>query len=64
LSSEVLNLTAGKWDEAVGLQEIKNTLTQQVCHDADMVSEIEAVTEVNAFVSVAPIIRSQRGQHS
>jgi hypothetical protein len=56
LTSKLLDLTAREGNESVTLQEVKHTLTQQICHDAYMVPEIKAVPQVDALVAVGFII--------
>ena len=43
LPSKILNLTAGKGNEAVALQKIKNTLPKQVRDNANVIAIIKAV---------------------
>lgn len=54
-----MDLATGKRDEAVALEEIKDTLTQQICDDAYMVSVVEAISQVDALVTVVLVIRRQ-----
>lgn len=56
LPSKVLNLTTGEGDEAVALQKIKNTLPKQVRDNANMVAIIEAIAQMDAFVSILPVV--------
>lgn len=59
LARERLNLTARKGNKSVALQEIKHTLAQKIRDDADVVSEVEAIAEVDALVAVGLVIGSQ-----
>ena len=43
LSCEILNLSAGKRHEIVAFEEIKNTLTQKIGYNADVVAIVEAI---------------------
>jgi hypothetical protein len=44
LSSETLDLAVGKRHKVIGLEEVKDTLSQQIHDDADVTSIIEAVS--------------------
>ena len=44
LTSKTLYLAAWERHEAVALEEVKNTLTEQVCNYADMVPEIKGIS--------------------
>lgn len=44
LACETLYLTAGKWHKAIRFEEVEYTLAQEICDNADMVPEIEAVS--------------------
>ena len=59
-----MNLAAGERHETVSLEEIKHTLTKQICHDTDMVAIIETVSQMDTLISVLFVIRGQSGQHS
>ena len=41
LPSKALDLRAWKRDEAVSLEEIKDTVAQQICNNADVISVVE-----------------------
>lgn len=43
LSCEILNLSAGKRHETVALEEIKNTLTQKIGYNANVIAIVEAI---------------------
>ena len=44
LLCKFLDVGAGKRNEAVGLEKVKHTLAVEVGDDADVVSEVEAVS--------------------
>jgi hypothetical protein len=56
LASKLLDLTAREWYETIALEEIEHTLSQQVCNNANVVSEIETIPKVNTLVAVALIV--------
>lgn len=64
MSCKVLDLTAWKWDEAISFEEIENALPKQIRYYADMVSKIETVSEVNAFIAVLTIVLGERRENS
>ena len=45
-------------------EEVEDALPVQICHDADVVSEIEAVPEVDASVDVVLVVGGQCRQHA
>lgn len=49
-------MTAGKWHKPIALEEIKHTLTQKVSDDTNVVSEVKAIPEMDAFVTIALVI--------
>lgn len=51
-----MNLAVGKWNEMVAFEEVKDTLTQKIHDNADMTAIVEAVSQVNAAISVGRII--------
>ena len=51
-----------EWCELVHLQEIKDALSVEVRHDADMISKVKAVTEVDAPVAVVLVVRCEGRQ--
>lgn len=59
-------LDVGTWErhEAVRFEEIEYALPVEVCNNADMIPEVEAVAKVNAAVDVVLVIRSQCRQYS
>ena len=60
LSSKGLDMRAGKWDKSVVLQKVEDALAKQVCNDANMVAEVETVSEMDATVSIVLVIVSKR----
>jgi hypothetical protein len=64
LPGKALDVTVGKWNKAVALEEVEQAKIQEVCDDADMTSEIEAVSQVDASVPVLSIVLSQGLQGS
>lgn len=56
LASKLLNMTAGKWHKPIALEEIKHTLTEKVSDDTNVVSEVKAIPEMDAFVTIALVI--------
>jgi hypothetical protein len=44
LFSELLDVRAGEWDKAVGLEKVKHALAIEVGDNADMVPEVEAIS--------------------
>lgn len=61
LSRKALDLTVGKRYEMVTLQEVENTLAEEVSDNADMTSIIEAVSKMNTSVSILGIISLECG---
>jgi hypothetical protein len=64
LSSKVLNLGTWERHKAVAFEEIKDTLSEQVCDNADVVPEVEGVSQMDALVPVVLVIEGKRGQDS
>lgn len=60
LPSEALYVRARKGHEGIRLEEIEDALTEQIRDDTDMVSEVEAITKMNALVPVVLVVLSQR----
>lgn len=56
LASKLLNMTAGKWHKTIALEEIKHTLAKKVSDNTNVVSEVEAIPEMDAFVAIALVI--------
>jgi hypothetical protein len=63
LASKTLDLTVGEWNETIALEEIENTLAQQVHDNADMASEIETVPQVDAAVPIFLVVGFQGGKN-
>lgn len=57
-------MRAGEWHKAVGLEKVKHTLAIEVSNNADMVSVVEAISQVYASVNVVLIVGSQCRQYS
>lgn len=64
LAGEALNLTAWKRCERIAFQKIKDALPEEIRHDADVVPEIEAITQMYAFVPVFLIVLGQGRQYT
>ena len=56
LPCKALDLATGKWYELIALEKVKDALAEQVCDNADVVSEIETVSKMYTFVAIFPII--------
>jgi len=56
LPGKALNLAVWKRHKRVSLQEIKDTLTQQIHDNADMPSVVKAIPEVYTSISVLLIV--------
>lgn len=52
LSGKILNLSAGERHENVALQKIKDTLTQKISNNANVIAIVETVAQVNAFIPI------------
>jgi hypothetical protein len=63
LSGETLDLRAGKWHKSISLEEVKDTLSQKICDNADVVSEVEGITQMDAFVAVGLVVQRQSGEN-
>lgn len=59
LSCEPLNMSARKGDKLIRFEKVEHALTVQVRDDADVVPKVEAVPQMDAFVSIAFVICSQ-----
>jgi hypothetical protein len=64
LSGEALNLRAGKWYKSISLEEVEDTLSQEIRDNADVVPEVEGITQVDAFVSIGLVVQRQCGENS
>jgi hypothetical protein len=51
-----LDLTTRERDKSIAFEEVKDTLAQQIRHNADVVSEIEAIPKVYALIPVGFVI--------
>ena len=60
----MLDLTTWKRHEAIALQEIEHTLTQQIGNNANVISEVKAVPKMNTLIAIALIVRGQSRQNS
>ena len=63
LAGETLNLAVRERNKAVGLQKVKDALSQQIHHYADMAPKVEAVAQVNTPVSVLFVVGLQSCEH-
>jgi hypothetical protein len=64
LPGKVLNLAVRKGDKAVALEKVENALPQEIHDDADVASVIEAVSQVDASISIFLVVGLERGQHA
>lgn len=64
LTSKALNMTVGKGDKIVALEEVEDALAQEVHDYTDVTSVIEAFSEMNATVSVGGVVGLQCRQHA
>lgn len=54
-----MDLAVWEGHEVVALKEVENALAEKIHHNADVVSEIEAVSEVNTSVPVLFVVGLQ-----
>ena len=59
LLRKFLDVGAGERDKAIGLEEIKDTLSVEVSDDANVVPEVEAITEMDTSVDVVLVVGCQ-----
>lgn len=59
LLRKFLDVGAGERDKAIGLEEIKDTLSVEVSDNANMVPEVEAITEMDTPVDVVLVVGCQ-----
>jgi hypothetical protein len=59
LLRKFLDVGAGERDKAIGLEEIKDTLSVEVSDDANVVPEVEAITEMDTPVDVVLVVGCQ-----
>ena len=56
LTGKCLDVSAWEWSEVVDLQEVEHALTVEICDNADVVPEVEALPQMNAFVPVVLVV--------
>lgn len=56
LLGELLDVGAGERDEAIRFEEVKHALPVEIGDNADMVPEVEAVSEVYTSVDVVLVV--------
>ena len=59
LLRKFLDVGAGERDKAIGLEEIKDTLSVEVSDNANVVPEVEAITEMDTSVDVVLVVGCQ-----
>lgn len=59
LLRKFLDVGAGERDKTIGLEEIKDTLSVEVSDDANVVPEVEAITEMDTPVDVVLVVGCQ-----
>ena len=59
-----MDLCTWKWDEGVEFEEVEHALAEKVRDNANVISVVEGVTKVNAFVSIVLVVQGQGGQNS
>lgn len=64
MPGKVLDLAVRKGDEAVALEKVENALAQEIHDDANVASVIEAVSQVNASISVFLVVGLEGGQNA
>lgn len=64
LTRKTLNLTVGKRDEVVTLEKVEDAGAKQIHDDADVASEIETISQMNASIPVFLVVRLQSLQDS
>lgn len=62
LPGKALNLTVGKRNELIALEEIEDALTQQIHYDANVPPIIEAITEVDTPIPIVRVVRFQSSE--
>jgi len=62
LLRKFLDVGAGERDKAIGLEEIKDTLPVEVSDNANVVPEVEAVSQVDASVHVMLVVGCECGE--
>lgn len=56
LPRETLNLRIGKGHKAIALEEIKDTLSEEIHDDADVTPVVEAVAQVYTAITIFGIV--------
>ena len=64
LTGKALDLTVGKRREDVALKEVKHALSEQVSDDADVISVIEAIPQMDALVPIVLVVGGEGGEDS
>lgn len=64
LTSKALYLTTRERNELIALEEVKDALAKQVCDYANVVSEVEAITQMDAFVAIMLVVVGEGLKHS
>ena len=59
LAREILNLRTWERNESISFEKVEDTLPKQVCDNANVVAEVERISQVNAFVPVVLVVQSQ-----
>lgn len=59
----MLNLRAWEWNKLVSFEKVENALPEQVRDDADVVAEVETVSQVDTLVSIMPVVVGERLQY-
>lgn len=59
MPSKALDLTAWEGHESIAFKKVKDALAQKIGDYADVVTEVEAVPEMYAFISILSIIVGQ-----
>lgn len=57
-------MTAWEWRELIALQKVKDTLTEKICDDTDVVAKVECVPKVYTLVPIVLVVRCQGGKDS
>jgi hypothetical protein len=56
LLCELLDVRAWEWDEAIRLEEVEDALSIEVRDNADVVSEVEAVSQMDTPVDIEFVV--------
>lgn len=57
-------MTIGKGYKRIRLEKVKDALTQQIRHNADVVPKVKTVSKVDALVPILLVVGRERRQHS